>query len=320
MFLCHMKKTKGVKWMIWFGSFIILWFIIYLLNETPFLYQESSQYDRTDLSKVSMKEALPVFPKKIKRDTLIIFFHGYKGTPYNVKSVALSLRNKYDIAIGLFPGHGTSDADFQKTCFSQWYEYAKDIYTKYRSSYKHVYICGLSMGGTITLKIAEEYSYDNKMSPDGIITISSPAFLNNFIEKQVLYDWRLYFSRFLAWLIHSIPEHIKDVDQDGAKWLGYEGFNFPKQVHSFKMGMYDVRKNLKKIRIPLLSMQSKGDKTVPFENLDYIISHVSSSFIRKREFDLRKWSHKRHILTMYNTSKDIVRDEIVKFIQESKKK
>ena len=83
------------------------------------------------------------------------------------------------------------------------------------------------------------------------------------------------------------------------------------------MGIYTARKGLKKIRVPILAMHSKGDKTVPFKNLSYISRKVSSKKIRIKEFDLRKWDHKRHILTLFNSSKNITKEEIKRFIEEN---
>ncbi|MGA2141391.1 MAG: carboxylesterase, partial [Brevinematales bacterium] len=61
-------------------------------------------------------------------------------------------------------------------------------------------------------------------------------------------------------------------------------------------------------------MHAIGDRTVPFENLDYIYNHVSSKDKRKFVFDLGGWKHRRHLLTMYNSSYEEVYRNIVNFI------
>ncbi len=306
-----------MKHIVIFTILIFIWLLIYLLNETPFLFTESREYINTDKIKYISPEAEPYYSEDSKKDTMILFIHGYKGSGHSLKEIAMFFKDKYNVSVPVLPGHGTSVEEFRKTCFSQWYNYVKELYIKYRKKYKYVYICGLSMGGTITLRLAGEFQEDKKLAPNGIITISAPVFLNKLIGEGVLHDWRLYFSRFLSWFNLVVKEHKKDVDEDGADWIGYEGFNFTRSIHSFKMGIYTARKGLKKIRVPILAMHSKGDKTVPFKNLSYISRKVSSKKIRIKEFDLRKWDHKRHILTLFNSSKNITKEEIKRFIEEN---
>ncbi len=294
---------------------LVLWTLLYLFNETPLFYKEPQDYKIPEKSSFLSKEAAPIFITHPKKDTVILFLHGYKGTPYNVKKIARFFAKKYNIIMPLYPGHGTTIDDFQKTYFSQWYNYVRSLYIKYRKKYKRIYICGISMGGVICLKLAEEFNSKEKGMPDGVITVASPVFFNKVIGEGVLYDWRLYFSRIASWFVSSLKEHKKEVDEDGAeKWLGYEGQNFLKQVHSFKMGMYYVRKNLSKIKAPLLLMHSRGDKTAPFENLFYIARCVSSDDVHIRMFDLRQWDHKRHLLSLYHSTINKVQSEINFFI------
>jgi len=295
---------------------LIVWIIIYLLNETTFLYKEPIKYNLPNYSNLISPLASPIFHTNSNSNAVIIFYHGYKATPQEFRDIAYTFVKEYNVVVPLYPGHGVSEENFKKTYFSQWYTYAKDIYLDNRRKYKKVYICGLSMGGLISLRLAEEFSFDANLAPDGVISISTPVFLNNLLKNGIFYDWRLYFTRFISWFIDELKETIKEVDDDGANWIGYEGKIFPKQVHSLKMGMLITRKNLSKITVPILLMHSKGDKTAPFKNLFYIANHISSAFIKIRTFDLRKYQHTRHLLTLYNSTKEEVTYEIRCFLNQ----
>lgn len=293
---------------------IFLGFITYIINETPFKYSTPVVYSLPDYSKIN-PDYRPIKINNKKFDSIIIFFHGFKSTPMQFRELATYFSKNYNVLVPLYPGHGTNKEDFKKTYFSQWYSYAKDVYLQARKKYKKVFLCGLSMGGTIVLKLAEEFCCNN-LAPDGIISISAPVFLNN-LKQGVLYDWRLYIDRYISWFIKELKNKPDTADRDGAIYgmpPDYEIYDFPVQVHSLKMGMYETGKNLELVKAPILLMHAKGDKTVPFQNLYYIKKKVSSRIIKIREFDLSKWKHTRHVIINYNTTKNEVKKEIVHFL------
>ena len=296
--------------------FIILFgFITYIINETPFMYSTASSYSLPEYLKIN-PDYSPINIMNKKSNSAIIFLHGFKATPIQFKELAIYFSQNYNVLVPLYPGHGTDKEYFKKTYFSQWYKNAKDVYIEARKKYKKVYLCGLSMGGTIALKLAEEFCCDKTLAPDGIISISAPVFLNN-LKEGILYDWRLYFDRYISWFIKELKNKPNTADKDGAindVPPDYDPYDFPVQVHSLKMGMYETGKNLKLIKAPILLMQAKGDETVPFANLDYISKNVSSKVIKVREFDLTKWKHTKHVIINYKTTKNEVKNEITQFL------
>jgi esterase/lipase len=171
------------------------------------------------------------------------------------------------------------------------------------------------MGGTLVLRLAE--TLPPELAPEGIVLLSTPVFLNNILGAGVYYDWRLYFSRILSWVVPVLKVAEPAVDQDGADWVGFKGVKFLKQVQSLKMGMRQARLELVRVTVPALIMNAQGDKTVPFKNGFFIAAHIRSAFIRGRVFDLRAWNHTRHLLSMYRTTREAVGAEIREFIQES---
>ncbi|MCX8093616.1 MAG: alpha/beta fold hydrolase [Candidatus Goldbacteria bacterium] len=295
--------------------FIILFvFITYIINETPFMYSTPIEYKLPDYSKIN-PDYRPIKINNKKSDKIIIFLHGFKATPLQFKELAEYFSKKYNVLVPLYPGHGTNKEDFKKTYFSQWYKHVRDIYLEARKNYKKVYLCGLSMGGTIALKLAEEFCCDN-LTPDCVISISAPVFLNN-LKEGIIYDWRLYIDRYISWFIKELKNRPNKADKDGAindMPPDYELYDFPVQVHSLKMGMYETGKKLKLIKTPILLMHANGDATVPFQNMSYIRKNLSSGTIRVREFDLSSWKHTKHILINYNSTKKEVRKEIEEFI------
>ncbi len=288
--------------------------MFFLINETPFLYFEPSVYTLPDPANYFSPQVAPVLKINPSHDTMIIFFHGFPSSPQEFRSVAERLSGQYDVSVPLLPGFGTTPEAMKKSYFSQWLAFARDEYMKYRGRYRRVYVCGQSMGGTLVLRLVE--GLNAQAAPDGVILLSTPVFLNRVWGSGVLYDWRLYISRMLAWFISEIHTTESRADQDGADWVGFKGVKFLKQIHSLKMGMYQARGGLAAVRVPVLLMHAKGDKTVPFENVLYLPLRLAATEIHIRIFDLRAWKHTRHLLSMYRTTQGDVVREIQRFIQE----
>lgn len=306
------------------GLFIILWFLfglfivillLYVINETEFLYSEPSEYVEPDLSDLMHKEASPMYRIEGNKNAVMLV-HGFTGTPYQLRRYAESLNKQgFDIIMPLQPGAGTSKKDFKKSYFSQWYKCNKDNYIKYRPKYDKFFILGLSMGGALTLRLAEEFG-TGELAPTALITISAPVFLNSLIENGVLYSPKVYLSRVAGWFVDEMPERFPPVEEDNATdTVSYDG-TFPRQVQSLKLGLKNVKASLRKVKAPIFLSHSKGDKTVPYENIHYISKRVSSKQIKMKIYDIREYNHSQHVLSVYSSTREDLFKEIVSFIKQ----
>jgi len=82
------------------------------------------------------------------------------------------------------------------------------------------------------------------------------------------------------------------------------------------MGLKGTKKKLSQITVPILLMHAQDDQTVPFENMAYIVSKVASDVIMTKEFDLSKWDHDRHMLSLYQSTQPQVIAEIEAFFKQ----
>lgn len=300
-----------------FIGLLIVGFLIFVINETDFLYFEPSEYPELDLSNLVHKDASPIYHLK-GNENAIMFVHGFTGNPsewryYSEKAI----EEGFDVITPKQPGAGTSKEDFKNSYFSQWYSFIRDEYKKYRQNYKRFFVVGLSMGGALTLKLTEEFAYDDKFSPTAITTIAAPVFLNSLIENGVLYNPIMYFSRMGSWFTDEMPPRWPAINEDGAgQSHNYRG-TFPKQVHSLKMGIKPVKANLRKITVPVFLAHSKGDSVVPYQNMFYIAQNVSSKKVKLKSYDIREFKHAQHSLPVYHSTRDDLYDEVMYFIRQN---
>lgn len=303
--------------------FLILLIVLALILlgvfcNTPIFYRESDNY--SNLKEASILKGGEEFSFLENRDKAVLFVHGFPGSPKMFHLIRdLAKKDGYDIYNPRLPGFATEDrGDLIKTNFSMWYKYIKDYYINIRQNYKEFYIVGTSMGGALTLKLAEEFPLGSELSPTAIAVTSAPVFLNNLkrgaIRAPFLYIARVI-SLFLKYIPPGRPRKSEKDDQDGdTQWVGHRGL-FPRQIYSLMMGLIKVRKDLKKVSHPCYLCQARKDRTVPFKNLYYIERKIRSKRIVTNTIDLSNWKHTNHSLFIYNSVGPVLWDDINRFFK-----
>ncbi|MCH3907739.1 MAG: alpha/beta hydrolase [Sphaerochaeta sp.] len=192
------------------------------------------------------------------------------------------------------------------------------MYESLRARYKQVFVLGLSMGGTITLRIGETYSGTDK-APDGLVSISAPVCYNSLHDRVVASPF-VFVGRIVSvfFPVIGIPRNVsgKPNGEDGNEdWTGYHGM-FARQGITLIYHLKPIRRDLKKITVPLLAIQDKKDKTVPPKNLDIISRENGSNHFKRIQTDMEKHHHTYHCLPMYHSIQHYVADQIAAFLKE----
>lgn len=304
----------------WFAGIISAAVLLYFVNEKGIFYSESAEYRKPDLQNLFDPIVKPV-SRKLGNDRVILCIHGFPSTPAAWQYfIPLAERAGYDIEAPLLPGHGTVPKDLLGTNFSQYYAAVKDCYLELCREYREVYILGLSMGGLLTLKLAEEFSAADKR-PKAICTAAAPVFINRIYPYLVVKNLAFYPIRMISWFFKTFKSELSlpgdpGTGKDGDEvWTGYNGY-YPKQLFSLKLGMKHVERNLGKITIPTLLIHAEGDRIVPFQNLSHISKHIGSREVTTRVLDLSIWNHSRHSLFLYQSIREELSLEILTFLRE----
>lgn len=253
------------------------------------------------------------------RQKAVILVHGFPSSPSAYRKAGeLYFKAGYDVFIPLLPGFGTSPDDFVKTNFSQWFDYLCRFYEEKRTAYPQLYVNGTSMGGSLTLKLAERYSNTEK-APDAVVTAAAPVFLNK-IRLGIMRQPGMYIIKLIAPFVSKIAAGINNGKPQGGvngdeEWRGYTGL-YPKQTYSLYMNLKRIEKDLKKITVPILMMHSKKDRTVPFGNLFYIAARLGTPEVTCRIIDSGDFNYTHHCLFMYDTLRERLVNETVAFFEE----
>ena len=197
-------------------------------------------------------------------DHAVLLLHGFTGSVSHMRLVGQGLHEAGFTVQGInLPGHAQDLEAMKRTHWQDWVGAARDALAGLRRSHAHVSMLGLSMGGCITLMLAEEGL------TDAAITVSAPMDVQNPLMP---------FAGLLAPLIPTVSWGKGDPTDHLliAKYhLGYGGFPTRCAVDLSKI-IRQARANLSQVTCPVLSIQSHADGTIGKDSLDVIQSGISS--------------------------------------------
>lgn len=209
-------------------------------------------------------------------DTACLLIHGFSGTPAEMYELGEALAHNNIRVYGIcLPGHGGNADTLIHTGRKQWIAAAEEGLASL-SRYSNIFLAGLSMGGVISLLLAERH-------PDsiaGIIVMSTPSRFEGGWQIRVLPVARYFVKWFypLQFLDFSNPK-VQETTLQQARMRDPSvviDFSDPQVIAHIKqmvripvpaidelMRMTTLaRKQLGLVRSPLCIIQSKQDQTV----------------------------------------------------------
>uniref|UniRef100_A0A7C5U214 Abhydrolase domain-containing 18 n=1 Tax=Fervidobacterium nodosum TaxID=2424 RepID=A0A7C5U214_9BACT len=220
----------------------------------------------------TVKISEPLFLKG--GETGILLVHGYTGSPHDLTYLAHELNKAgFTVSLPRLPGHGTCGEDFLKTTAKDWLRRAFDAYYDLQGMCKEVYICGLSMGGVISLIMAAQ------LKPKKLVTLAAATHV---------YDNRIKFTPLLALFKDKMPRENNDkYDDPELEYLKkeYWSYNWPKQAAQLYKLMKLARKSVPQITSDILVIAARNDNTVPLKAAEFIYNNVASEKRKMKIFE-----------------------------------
>lgn len=196
-------------------------------------------------------------------DIGVILCHGFTGTPQSMRPWAEHLAAEgFGVRGPRLPGHGTRWQDLNATRWPDWYGEVARAVDDVAARYSSVFVFGLSMGGTLTLRLAEEYG-------DALagIALVNPSVTTLRRDAAI--------ARYLAWFLPSVAAVAGDVKKPGVVELAYD--RTPVRAFVSLTELWDlVRRDLSRVRCPLVLFGSPEDHVVEPVNSRLVLEGVCS--------------------------------------------
>ncbi|MBB4892829.1 carboxylesterase [Streptomyces olivoverticillatus] len=199
----------------------------------------------------------------------VLVCHGFTGSPQSVRPWADHLAERgLTVSLPLLPGHGTHWRDMQLTGWQDWYAEVDRELWALRERCATVFVCGLSMGGALALRLAAKHGD----AVSGIVLVN-PANKVHGLSARALPVVR-----------HFVPTTkgiASDIAKPGAAEVGYDRVPLH-AAHSFRRFLRMLDAELPQVTQPLLLMHSPEDHVVPPADSARILSRVSSRDVTER--------------------------------------
>ncbi|MGK5630615.1 alpha/beta hydrolase [Streptomyces sp. URMC 123] len=193
----------------------------------------------------------------------VLLCHGFTATPQSLRPWAEYLAARgLTVSLPLLPGHGTRWQDMQLTGWQDWYaEVDRELRALTRRC-ERVFVCGLSMGGALTLRLAAKHGD----AISGIVVVN-PANKVHGLAAHAL--------PVLRHLVPSTKGLTDDIAMPGEHELGYDRVPLH-AAHSVRQFFRLVDAELPQVTQPVLLLRSPQDHVVPPADSARILSRISS--------------------------------------------
>lgn len=193
----------------------------------------------------------------------VLLCHGFTGTPAGMRPWGAHLAGAgFTVRGPLLPGHGTSWQEMNRTTWQDWYECVRADIVDLRERCASVFMFGQSMGGTLTLRIAQEFG-----SAIAGLTLVNPSVMTsrrNALALPVLHRF-----------VPSVAGLGGDIAKPGVRELSYS--RVPLRAAASLARLWKlVRADLAKVSQPLLLCHSLVDHVVDPANSRMVLAGISS--------------------------------------------
>jgi carboxylesterase len=227
----------------------------------------------------------------------VLVLHGFTGSPHSMRPLAEAFAAAgFTVELPRLPGHGTTVEDMAGYRFDDWVAAAEAAYADLAARCEQVVVAGLSMGGTLALRLAADH-------PD----------LAGAVLVNPLVDVTTEGTRGMREGLQAAPEpYVPGIGSDIAA-EGVEEGAYPLVPVAGLLSLLDgaaaLMPRLPELRPPLLLLSSPQDHVVEPASADHLEAHAGSPV--RRVLLTRSF----HVATL-DLDADLVEREAVAFAQE----
>lgn len=191
----------------------------------------------------------------------VLLSHGFTGSPASMVRWGRDLADRgYTVRVPRLPGHGTTWQEMNRTTWHDWYGALETELDVLRGRCEQVVVAGLSMGGCLALRVAEQRADD----------VTAVVLVNPAVGSR---DPRLKVVPFLKHIVPSTAAIGGDIKKPGVSEGAYDRTPL-RALHSMTQLWADVGENLGRVKAPVLFFRSPEDHVVDDSTLALVRDRV----------------------------------------------
>ena len=212
----------------------------------------------------------------------VLVVHGFTGSPASMRPWAEDLAARgYAVEMPLLPGHGTRWQDCNKATWSDWVATVERAFDRLAAENDAVAAVGLSMGASLCLRLAA----DRGEELAGLALVN--AAVDTLRKDAVLLP-------VLKRVVPAFPGIRNDIKKPGMDEIAYPVMPL-KAAYEMSVGWAQLRRDLPKVTIPVLSFRSADDHVADISTSKALHASLSS-----KDFEERVLENSYHVATIDN--------------------
>lgn len=217
----------------------------------------------------------------------VLLIHGFTGSPQSLRPWGEHLAGQgYSISCPRLPGHGTVLAEMNLTRWPDWYGAAERAFDELRGRCEQVFVAGLSMGGTLAIRLAEQRGEQ----------LSGLVLVNPSLDTE---RKDIALVRVLSKVLPTWKGVSNDIKKPGAREVAYPRVPLKAAV-SLQELWATTREDLAKVDVPILTFRSTEDHVVEPVSGRLLLEGVRSTDVTERLL-----TNSYHVATLDNEAEDI---------------
>ena len=179
-----------------------------------------------------------------------LVLHGFTGNPQSMRGLAVALADAgFTVELPLLPGHGTAMEEMVGTRWKDWSHAAEQAYVELAARTDSVVVVGLSMGGSLSVWLAEHHPEIAALSLVNPLLVPPDADTVAFVQEMIDAGDEV------------APGIGSDIALEGVAESAYPGMPLQAALSLFE-GVAEVEALLSQVACPVLLFTSTQDHVV----------------------------------------------------------
>ncbi len=179
----------------------------------------------------------------------VLLCHGFTGCPQSLRPWGEYLAEAgLTVSLPRLPGHGTSIAELARTRWEDWFATVERSLLELADECDHVFVAGLSMGGTLALRLAQTHSDLVR----GLVLVNPSLYGDQFALKAL---------PVLRFVLPTFPGPLSDIRKEGVAETGYPTMPLS-ALYSLTRLWLITQRDLPRLAAPILLYRSAVDHVV----------------------------------------------------------